>query len=235
MSRFACRRPSVCGVSKQIAERDVDRHLTAFGGKPSECARNVEYESTALESETDGSARISAPVVTNVSRAEVNFPLIHDVGSEAYRLPAERPRVDVAARRAKLGILHVVVDEFEPVHRAHLDLRWKRITLIRFSRIESSSEIPYRGAEGERRPNHNLILRAEIHCPRALYLGTDTAALPRAVDAKLHDFIVKARAEPLRHVPRVCAGEHDVPGQNDTDDLVELVGHLLLADVENVQ
>src|SRR5437667_55563 len=65
--------------------------------------------------------------------------------------------------------------------------------------------------------------------------GTDTAALPRTVDAKLHHLVIKARAKSPCHVRCVCAREYDVSRQNYSDDVAEFVGHLLLANVQDVE
>src|SRR5450759_1469454 len=120
----------------------------------------------------------------------MHLALVHHVRSEADRLPSERPRVDEAPRYAKLCVLHVMIDELEPVHCAKLDLRGERVTLARFSRIESSSEIAYGSTECERRSSFDFVLRAEIQRPRALYARAHAAALSRAVNPKLHHFVI---------------------------------------------
>ena len=66
----------------------------------------------------------------DVAGAEMHLALVHDICPEAHRFPAEGARVDEACRRAELGVLHVMVDELEPVHGAELELRRQRIAPI---------------------------------------------------------------------------------------------------------
>ena len=133
--------------------------------------------------------------MSDVARAEVHLVLIHQVGPEANRLPAERACIDEAARRAELGVLHVAVDELEPVHRADLELGRQRIAPIGFSRIQLSAEIPYRDAEGQRRAGFERELGSEIDRPRALDLRANAAALARTIDAQLNELVVEARRQ----------------------------------------
>src|SRR5205085_7127757 len=144
----------------------------------------------ALQPEPQRRAGVATPVVSDVAGAQVHFALVGDVGAEAHRFPAERTRIDVARGRAQLRVFHVVVDEFQSIEYAELDLRRKRISLVGLARVESAAEISYRNAERERRTHLCLVLGAKVYRARAFYLGTHAAALPRAVNAQLYDFVV---------------------------------------------
>jgi hypothetical protein len=71
-----------------------------------------------------------------------------------------------------------MIDEFEPVHCAELDLRGQRIALVGFSGIDLTPEIPDGCAERERRPELNIVLSAKIDRARASDFGADGTALP---------------------------------------------------------
>src|SRR6478672_9171397 len=120
----------------------------------------------------------------------MDFVLVHQIRPKARGLSAEGSRIYEASRRPKFGVLHVVVDELESVHRADLDLRRERIALIRFPRIELAAEIPYRDAKCERPSGFERELRPEIHGAGALDFRADAGALPRAIDAQLDQLVV---------------------------------------------
>src|SRR5712671_6300572 len=148
--------------SKQVAQRDVHRRLAGGGRETSKSPRNVERESAGLQAETESRARTCPPVVPDVSGAEVHLPLVRHVRAEAHRVPSERSRVDEATRGAKLRVLYVVIDEFEPVHRAELDLRGQWIALVGFSGVDLSPQIPDGCAERKRRAELDVVLGAKI-------------------------------------------------------------------------
>ena len=160
--------------------------------------------------------------------------LVHHVGSEPHRLSAERSRVDEASRRAQLRVLHVVVKELEAVHRAELDLCWQRVTPIRLSRVESSTQIPYRGAKCQRRPRLDIVLRSEVDRPRALNRCANAAALTRAIHAQLNQLVVESCCQTLRNGSGVGRGKHHIAWENHADHLAQVVGDLLLANVQDV-
>ena len=181
------------------------------------------------------SAGIASPVMPHETRAQMELALIRDVRTDTDRFPTEFPGIDVATRRAKLRVFQVTIDKLETVHRAELDLRGKRIALVRLLRIEFSTEIADGGSEREGRSNFDFVLRAEVNRSRALDRGTDAAAFAGAVEADLHHLVVDPGSQPLCHARRVCAREHHVPRKDDADHVVERVGYLLVAKVENVE
>ena len=151
------------------------------------------------------------------------------------RVASELARVDEAPRCAELGVLHVMVEELEAIHGADIDLGRERIALIRLPRVQPAAEVSDRGAEAERCTGRQVILRAEIQRARALDLRADAAALTRAVDAKLYDLVVEAGVKALGDRRGVRTSEDDIAGKDEPDDLVELVLHLLLTDVQDVE
>jgi len=124
-----------------------------------------------------------------------------------------------------------MIDELQTIHRPDIDLRWKRITSVRFSRIEFPPEVAYGDPERERRSDFDLVLRADVDGSRALDLGTNAAAFARAVKANLHHLVVESRGQALGHARRVCARKHDIARKDDADHIVVRVGHLLVAEV----
>src|SRR2546423_7424487 len=131
------------GTSKQISQRDIDGRLAILRRQTTERACNVEHECSALQAKAEGCACITAAVVTDEASAQVNFVLIHHIRAESNRFAAECARVDVTTCRAELSVLDVVVDEFEPVEGANLDLRRKRNQLVGFGRVKATSEVAY--------------------------------------------------------------------------------------------
>src|SRR2546423_4738322 len=217
-----------------MGERNVDWRLAVVRGEPAKSARDVEDERAALQSDPERRAGVAAPVVTHIARPEMHLTLVHDVGAQPHRLAAESARIQVAAGDAQLGVLHVMVDEFESIRRAGLHLRRQRISLVRLAGVEFSTKIPHGESKSERRADGGLRLRAQIHRARALDFRTHAGALARAIHPELYQLVIHAGRQPLAEAERVRAGEDNVAWENLTNNVAEIVGHLLLSDVQDV-
>ena len=165
----------------------------------------------------------------------MHFALIHDVRAEARRFSAKGARVDIAGGGAQLGVPHVMVDELESVESAQFDLRWQRVALVRLPRIEPPTEITHGGADCERCAKLSFPLCAQVDCARALDFRSDAGALPGAIDAQLDHLVVHAGRQTLRERHCIRSGKNDVARQDYSDDVVIVVGHLLVTDVQNVE
>src|SRR6266576_7079856 len=122
-----------------------------------------------------------------------------------------------------------MIEEFQSVECAELDLGGKRIARVRFTRIEPSAEISNSGSESEGSASLDFILGPDIHGPGAFHRRPDSAAFAGAIEANLNDLVIYSRRQPLAEGECICPGENDITRQNDADRVPEWVGHLLVA------
>src|SRR5437016_5723942 len=122
-----------------------------------------------------------------------------------------------------------MIEKFQSVKCAELDLCRKRIARVRFTRIGPSAEISNSGSECERSASLDFILRPHVHRPGALHRRSDSAAFAGAIEANLNDLVIDSRRQPLAEGECIRTGENDIPRQNDANGVPEWVGYLLVA------